>query len=181
MSDSFKDRLKTDLQTIKAEGGTRSTRIREIIQTAAAESLTELKEGFGEIRSTASQATSNIAQTLSDTEPTDSSEAPSFTTAFNSIRTQFVNQARTQFLNLDAKLANRWGDRYEAVKQRFGLFRVWYANSKANAESVGMTPVQQKQAAIELKVADQGAFVARKEQQIRQQVKELLSAAISKR
>lgn len=181
MSNSFKDRLKTDLQTIKAEGGTRSTRIREILQTAATQSLTELKEGFGEIRTTASQSASNIAQTLSDTEPTKSSEAPSFTTAFNSIRTQLVDQARIQFLNLDAKFAARWGDRYETLKQRFGLFQAWYAQSKANAESIGMTPVEQKQAAIELQVANQGAFVARKEQQIRQQVKALLSATIAKR
>ena len=174
MTDSLKDRLKTDLQNIKAEGGTRTTRIREIIQAAATQSMTELKEGIGEIRSTASQSVSSITQTLNDPE-TEGSEAPS--TAFNSTRTRLMSQLRGQLFNLDAKLAAR----YETVKHRLGLFQVWYDNSKANAEIVGITPVQQKQTEIELKIANQGAFVARKEQQIRQQVKELLSTTISKR
>ncbi|MER3436019.1 MAG: hypothetical protein C4288_22275 [Leptolyngbya sp. ERB_1_1] len=178
MTDSLKDRLKTDLQNIKAEGGTRTTRIREIIQAAATQSMTELKEGIGEIRSTASQSVSSITQTLNDPE-TEGSEAPS--TAFNSTRTRLMSQLRGQLFNLDAKLAARYGDRYETVKHRLGLFQVWYDNSKANAEIVGITPVQQKQTEIELKIANQGAFVARKEQQIRQQVKELLSTTISKR
>lgn len=176
MSDSLKDRLKTDLQTIKSKGSTRSTKIREILRTAATQSITELKEGFGEIRSTASQSISTVTQTLNDSETT---EAPS--TVFNTFRTRFLNQLRSQLVSLDTKLATRYGDRYEAVKQRLGLFRNWYNDSKAKAEAIGVDPVQQKQAAIELKVAEQGAFVARKEQQIRQQVKELLSTAISKR
>ena len=165
----------------------------EIIQSAAAQSMTELKEGVGEIRSTASQSVSNIAQTIAQTsseaETTESSEASSFSTVFHSIQNWFVNQTKSRLLNLDAKLTSRWGDasstqardRYETVKQRLGLFRIWYNNSKANAEAVGMTPVQQKQAEIELKIADQGAFVARKEQQIRQQAKQFLSAALSQR
>jgi len=179
MTDSLKDRLKTDLQNIKAEGGTRTTRIRETIQSAAAQSMTELKEGMGEIRSTASQSVSNLSQTLNGSEPTEGSEAPS--TVFSSIRTRLMSQLRDQLFNLDGKLAARYGDRYETVKRRLGLFQVWYDNSKANAEIVGITPVQQKQAEIELKIADQGAFVARKEQQLRQQMKELLRTTISKR
>lgn len=179
MSDSLKERLKTDLQTIKAEGGTRSTRIREIIQTAATQSMSELKEGIGEIRSTASQSISTVAQTLNNTETTESSTAPS--TIFNAIRIRLINQMRSQLVDLDAKLATRYGDRYQTVKQRLGLFRNWYKNSKANAEAIGIAPVQQKQAEIELKVGEQGAFVARKEEQIRQQVKELLSTTITKR
>lgn len=177
MSDSLKERLKTDLQSIKTEGGTRSTKIREIIQSAAAQSMSELKEGIGEIRSTASQSFSTVAQTLSDTETTETT-APSI---FDTIRIGLINQVRGQLVNLDAKLATRYGDRYAIAKQRFGLFRSWYNNSKANAAAIGVDPVQQKQAQIELKVGEQGAFVARKEQQIRQQVKELLSATITKR
>ncbi|GAP98614.1 hypothetical protein NIES2104_51690 [Leptolyngbya sp. NIES-2104] len=176
----MKDRLKTDFQTIKTEGGTRTSRIREIIQTAAAQTLTELKEGATEIRSTASQSVSSVAQTLNDSE---SSEAPK--SVFNSLRTRLM----VQLLNLDTKLSIQYGDafgtrvrdRYSTIKQRFGLFQTWYNNTKANAETVGSTPIEQKQAEIALKAAEQGTIVARKEQQIRQQVKELISAAVSKR
>lgn len=173
MSNSFKDRLKTDLQTIKAEGGTRTTRIREIIHSAATQTLTELKEGANEIKSTASQSVSSVAQTLNESEATAS--------RFHSLRDRLTIQLQ----DLDAKLVDRYGDRYTALKtslkQRFGLFQTWYDNTKANAETAGITPVEQKQAEIELKVADQGTIVARKEQQIRQQVKQLLNTAISKR
>lgn len=172
MSEPLKDRLKTDLETIKTEGGTRTTRIREIIQNAAAQTLSELKEGATEIRSTASQSVSSISQTLNTSE---SSETP--TSLFSSLRTRLM----VQLLKLDTTLSSRYGDRYSTIKQRFGLFQTWYNNTKANAEVVGTTPVEQKQAEIALKVADQGTIVARKEQQIRQQVKELLNAAISKR
>lgn len=166
MSNPMKDRLKTDLQAIKTEGGTRTSRIREIIQTAAVQTLTELKEGATEIRSTASQSVSSISQTLNDSE---SSEGSLFTRLI------------AQVLKFDATLTSRYGDRYSAIKQRFGLFQTWYTNTKANAETVGSTPIEQKQAEIALKATEQGTLVARKEQQIRQQVKELISAAVSKR
>lgn len=170
MSNPMKDRLKTDFQTVKTEGGTRTSRIREIIQNAAAQTLTELKEGATEIRSTASQSVSSISQTLNDSE---SSEA----SWFDSLRTRLT----TQFLKLDTILNGQYGDRYSSIKQRFGSFQTWYKNTKANAEIVGNTPIEQKQAEIALKAAEQGTLVARKEQQIRQQVKELISAAVSKR
>lgn len=172
MSNPLKDRLKTDLQTIKTEGGTRSTRIREIIQNAAAQTLTELKQGATEIRSTASQSVSTVAQTLNDSE---SAEAPR--SMLNTLWTRLT----VQILNFDTKLSIQHGDRYSAIKQRFGSFQTWYNNNKANAATVGITPIEQKQAEIALKVADQGTIVARKEQQIRQQVKELILATISKR
>jgi hypothetical protein len=181
MSDSLKDRLKTDLQTIKAEGGTRTSRIREIIQTAATQSMTELKEGIGEIRTTATQSISTVAQTLNDAETSESSESPSFSTVLKGIGTRLVNQLRSQLVNLDATLATQYGNRYETVKQRLGLFQAWYDQTKAKAEASGVDPVQQKQAEIELKIANQGTLVARKEQQIRQQVKEYLNTVVSKR
>jgi hypothetical protein len=181
MSDSLKDRLKTDLQTIKAEGGTRTSRIREIIQSAATQSMTELKEGIGEIRTTASQSISTVAQTLNDAETSESSESPSFSTVLKGIGTRLVNQLRSQLVNLDVKLTTQYGNRYETVKQRLGLFQAWYDQTKEKAEASGTDPVQQKQAEIELKIANQGTLVARKEQQIRQQVKEYLNTVVSKR
>jgi hypothetical protein len=169
MSNPLKDSLKTDLESIKTEGGTRTTRIRDIIQNAAAQTLSELREGATEIRSTATQSVSSISQTLNNSESSDST--------FSTLRTRLM----AQLLKLDTTLSGRYGDRYSTVKQRFGLFQTWYNNTKTNAEVVGVTPVEQKQAEIALKVADQGTIVAQKERQIRQHLKELLNAAISNR
>lgn len=162
------DRLEADLPEIETQSGTRSARIRKIVQTAAAEVITELKAGIGEISATANQSSSTATPTPSPL------ETPS--TVLD--RNWMSNQVKGLLVNLDAKLANRWGHRYATVKQRLEQFRIWYDNSKANAAANGVNPVQQKQAEIELKIADQGVFVARKEQQIRQQVKQFFSAAI---
>lgn len=173
MSDSLKDRLKTDLQSIKAKGATRTTRIRDIIQTAATQSIAELKEGFGEVRSTANQTFSTAAESFNATQST---TEPSPSTV-DGIRIRVVQQVRERLVNLDAKLTTQYGDRYAPLKQRLEQFRAWYATTKAKAEANGVDPVQQKQSAIASKVAEQGAVVARTEQQIKQR----LIAAIVKR
>jgi hypothetical protein len=183
MADSLKDRLRLDLQSIKTEGSTRTVRIRQIVQTAAADAIVELKASVGEIRRIAGHSAHGVAQTLS------SDETPTTASVVKGIRSRLADRIKSQLVRLDAMLTTRYGvafgtrlrDCYSLFKQRLGLFRVWYENSRANAEAIGIDPLQQKQTEIELKIADQGTAVARKEQQIRQQVKELLDTAISKR
>lgn len=180
MTDSFKDRLKTDLQNAKAAGGTRTARIRDIFQSAVSQSWVELKEGTGEIRSIAGQSFVAIAQDLNAAEPSESSETPSVSTVLRTFKTRFVNQVKSQLVNLDAKLTVRYGDRYQAFKQRLQNFGHWYNNVRANAEAAGTDPLRQKQIEVETKIGEAGISVARKEQQIRQQLKERVSAAVTK-
>ncbi|MBD1845806.1 hypothetical protein H6F89_20830 [Cyanobacteria bacterium FACHB-63] len=170
------DRL--DSQEIKAEGETRTARIFRIIQSATAAVMTELKAGTDQ-SPTLSQTTSTASQSA----PSETANAPFWTTG---TQTQIAKQIKSLLLNLDAKLTDRYGDAYQArlrnqyanAQQRLGQFRTWYTKSRANAATIQVAPLQQKQAEIELKVADQGTLVARKEQQIRQQIKQRLSAAI---
>ncbi len=176
MPDSLKDRLSSDLQKAKTEGGTRATRIREIIQSAASQSLAELKEGSGELRILAGQSLSEVAQTLNPQFDPAEPEQPLFANFVNAIKNQF----RNRIVNLDTELTVRYGDRYELLKQRFGNTRFWYKNAKANAEVTGVAPLQQKQIELETKVGEAGTSVAQKEQQIRQQVKEVLQSVVSK-
>lgn len=170
------DRL--DSQEIKAGSETRTARIFKIIQSATAAVMTELKASTDE-SSTLSQTTSTASQSA----PSETAKAPFWTTG---TQTQIAKQSKSLLLNLDAKLTDRYGDAYQSrlrnqyatAQQRLGQFRVWYTKSRANAATIQVAPLQQKQAEIELKVADQGTLVARKEQQIRQQIKQRLSAAI---
>ncbi|WP_348242741.1 hypothetical protein [Leptolyngbya sp. DQ-M1] len=170
------DRLNS--QEIKAESETRTARIFRIIQSATVAVLTELKAGTDE-SSTHSQTTSTAGQNAAS----EKAKAPFRTTA---TQTQIAKQIKSLLLKLDAKLTDRYGDAYHArlrnqyatIQQRLEQFRIWYAKSRANAATIQTAPLQQKQAEIELKVADQGTLVARKEQQIRQQIKQRLSAAI---
>lgn len=56
MAIDVKERIAEDLQKAKQEGGLRSDRIREIVKTAVAQAVGELKEGSGEIRTIAKDA-----------------------------------------------------------------------------------------------------------------------------
>jgi hypothetical protein len=157
MTDSLKDRLSSDLQKAKTEGGTRATRIREILKGAATQSLVEVKDGAAELRSIALQSVDTLK---SDT--------------------SWFSAIATRCKTLDAKLTARYGDRYELIKQRLIHTRLWYKNAKANAEATGIVPLQQKQVELETKAGDTGTFVAQKEQQIKQQVQETWQSVISR-
>jgi hypothetical protein len=95
--------------------------------------------------------------------------------------TEAKTGAKTRVTNLDAKLAERYGDRYVAAKQRLENFKLWYSNTLVQAETIGPGLLQQKQAKFEGEVvANAGVSVAKKEQQIKQQVKQFLQTAVTK-
>ncbi|UBF24619.1 hypothetical protein K9N68_23495 [Kovacikia minuta CCNUW1] len=90
-------------------------------------------------------------------------------------------EVRNRVLSVDAKLAERYGDRYATTKQRLENFKLWYGDTLTQAETVGPGLLQQKQTKFETEVvANAGASVAKKEQQIKQQVKQFLQTSISK-
>jgi len=60
MAIDVKERIATDLQKAKQEGSLRSDRIREIVKSAVAQSLGEIKAGSGEIRTIARDAISAV-------------------------------------------------------------------------------------------------------------------------
>jgi hypothetical protein len=139
MTDSLKDRLSSDLQRAKTEGGTRATRIREILQGAATQSLAELKDGTAELRSIALQSVETLKA--------------------DSTRQSLLGTIAAKFKILDNKLTERYGDRYELLKQRLINTRLWYKNARANAEATGIAPVQAKQMELETKVGASGIEV----------------------
>jgi hypothetical protein len=199
MSDSIKDRITTDLQKAKDEGGTRAERIREIIQGAASQTMAEVKEGSGTIGTIARDALSTVVRSTvqstsvkdagekrSDTEEEADQTAPplhfktSIEVLFKVIKDRLFAQIENRVVHLDNTLMERYADRYASLKQRLGNIAVWYSNARANAETPVSDVIQQKQAEIEIKVGEAGTSVARKELQIRQQLKDLLHTAAAR-
>lgn len=66
MSTGFKDHITADLQKVKQVGGTKVEKIRKIFQDALSQTVTELKEGTGEIRSIAQTSKSTLLDTLKE-------------------------------------------------------------------------------------------------------------------
>ncbi len=94
------------------------------------------------------------------------------------LQEQYLN-LRSQLLSLDQKLANRYGDRYNEVKQQWVKTKTWYSQKKAEAEASGTIPLQEKQAEIETNLGDFGSVVARKEKEVKQHLQELWDNKVS--
>jgi hypothetical protein len=80
---------------------------------------------------------------------------------------------KTRMKSLDRHLESRYGDRYGEVKEKWEDAKVWYEQKKTEAEITGTIPLHQKQAEIETNIDDFGSVVARKEQEVKQQLKKL--------
>lgn len=184
MSDPIKDQLSTNLQKAKTEGGTRATRIRDIVWNASSQAFAEVKEGAGTLSTIAQNTFDTVTVSLSDgSQRAEEGRAtsPDLMTSvvmlFTVIKDRLVTQLREPLGNADKTLTERYGDRYEAGKQRFGQAVTWY---KGALETASSHEFQQKQAEAEFKIGKAGALVARKEQQIRQQLKAFLQSAVAK-
>jgi hypothetical protein len=69
-----------------------------------------------------------------------------------SLKQQYLS-LKFQLANLDAKLAERYGNRYSEVKQQLENVKTLYDKAKAEAEASGVTPIQSKQTEIERKLS----------------------------
>ncbi|PZO38857.1 MAG: histidine kinase [Pseudanabaena frigida] len=86
---------------------------------------------------------------------------------------------KAKLASLDVKLALRYGDRYNQVKQQWDNAKTWYDQKKTEAETSGTIPLQQKQLEIEQNLGDLGSVVARKEKEIKQNLQERWEDKIS--
>ena len=84
---------------------------------------------------------------------------------------------KAQIAELDRRLALRYGDKYYQVKQQLDKqldsSKTWYQKTKAEAQSSGTIPLEQKQAETDRQVAKAGTSAAQKEAVIKQQLKDL--------
>lgn len=162
MTNFLKDRLTADIEKAKSTGKPRVDRVLEAFRNAASQAMVEAKEGSGEVRDIAKDTFSAISEDINATRTgnTEASEADSPT------------YLKTLLLKV-----------VETVKQGFNKAANWYSTTKAQAEATDSTaPLgwERKKAEVENKVGEAGTALAKKEQQARQQLKEILQAAAAK-
>jgi F0F1-type ATP synthase membrane subunit b/b' len=90
----------------------------------------------------------------------------------SALKQQYLN-LKFQLDNLDAKLAERYGDRYHEVKQQLEHVKTLYDRAKTEAEASGTTLVQSKQVEVEHKLSKFAATVAIAEREVKQYLQEL--------
>jgi hypothetical protein len=193
MTNDIKTQLQTDFQNAKVQGSTRVARIRDILRSAASQTIDEVKQGSGEIREIATGRFSTVIDTLDDGETNPSSEThstdqrplkPLLARLFAAVKTRLVTQFKYQTVKLDDDLGERYGDRYQAGKQRLdqvtGQMAERYHQAIAEAKAQGSTPFAQTQAGIRDQAGAFGTAAARTEQQIKQRLKSLWQTTTGK-
>ena len=88
------------------------------------------------------------------------------------LQEQYI-KLKSQLALLDKKLADRYGDRYQEIKQQWEKAKTWYGEKKIEAKASEVIPLQQKQAEFENNLGELGTLAARKEEQIKQGLKEI--------
>jgi uncharacterized damage-inducible protein DinB len=81
-------------------------------------------------------------------------------------------QLKAQLAVVQANLAARYGERYEDVQKHLDDAKSWYDRTQPQAEVVA-DQVKQKRTEFENKLGEAGAALARKEQRVKQLLKEL--------
>lgn len=89
-------------------------------------------------------------------------------------------QLKQQLAELDARLMERYGDRYEEVKHQLDNAQVWYTNAKAEGKVNDVQMAELKQVQLQEKAANFGATVAQKEAQLKEQVRHILNNVLNR-
>lgn len=196
----------TGLERAKLEGKTRADRIQSILRDAFVQTMAEVKAGSREFRSIAKESLTTDSRsdagaiTLDATQATtnDRAQSPTFTLKAlflavlkaiqrrlaphlesEEMRAKYADLKR-RAVDLDAKLMARYGDRYWSVKRRLQDTKAWYDMTLAEVEATGTIPLERKQSDLETRVGNMGATVARKEQQLKRQLKTFLHTTAEK-
>lgn len=193
MTNDIKTQLQTDFQNARVQGSTRAARIRDILRAAASQTIDEVKQGSGEIRNIATDSFSTVVDTLGQgttdaSNETNSTTPRSFKTLFSmlftAVKTRIVTQFKHQAVKLDDDLGERYGDRYQAGKQRLdrvaGQMAQRYHQAISDAKAQGTTPFAQAQIGMQNQAGTFGTAAARTEQKIKQRLKSLLQTPTTK-
>lgn len=260
MIHSVKEQITADFEKAKSAGGVRVGRIRQILQDALTQTVTELKQGTGEMGSIAKETTVTLRENFKDgqkpaqqnevvpmqveiqdetdvtvvaveltverpaeplyselagselvdtinaecfetvppqvvepvSEPAEPTTTESFVDSLKALLEQRMHsfkdgetyamlqeqltKLKTLMATVDVKLANRYGNRYEGLKQEFSQdmakAKIWYENMKASDNARGISLVEHKQAELVSKTGETGVTIAQKEEKIKQLLKE---------
>lgn len=114
---AMKDRVANDFQTMKAEGGQRTARIREILRPAVAETVAEVKAGSTTIWSIAKALTLAVVALFQDT-----------------VLPEQSAKLNKKVATVDGHLTEKYGDRYQSLKQQFTHLKTQYNDRTKKAD-----------------------------------------------
>jgi len=106
---AMKDRVANDFQTMKAEGGQRAAKIKEILRPAVAETVAEVKAGSTTIWSIAKALTLAVVALFQDT-----------------VLPEQSAKLNKKVATVDGHLTEKYGDRYQSIKQRLTQLKTQY-------------------------------------------------------
>lgn len=184
-----------------AQESLQTKRIQEIVQEALTQTFAEVKQSAGEFRTITKETMTKVAATMqaedqstqdsadqNSSDPSSSSTVKSILAAvFNALKLEFSTFAQRQSVELkqqtsnwDAKLEQKYGDRYTTRKQQFHNAAAWYNKATNQAQTIQPSPFERKQAEIGATWGESGTRFAQKEQQIKQQIKQRLQTLTAK-
>ncbi|WP_448602162.1 hypothetical protein [Thermoleptolyngbya sp.] len=91
---------------------------------------------------------------------------------------QRYDHLKQQLAELDVRLQERYGDRYDEVKRQLETAQAWYASAQAEGKTLGNEAKHFKQVEIEEKAASLGKTIAQKEAEIKAQLREIVNSAL---
>jgi hypothetical protein len=107
---TLQDRVASDFQSMKTEGGQRATKIKEILRPAVSETVAEVKAGSTTLWSIAKSLALTVVAVFRDT------ILPEQSAKLN-------DRLNERFATVDGHLNGKYGDRYQTVKQRLVQFK----------------------------------------------------------
>ncbi len=149
-----------------------------------AKSQEELKKLQAQIEAEEIELQSQIDTVLSDIEETDKDTKSTTKAAVESAIKSIKNseevallqkryaQLQTQLAIIKANLSARYGERYEEVKIHLDDAKTWYEQAHPKADELA-DKVNHKRIEFEHKLGEAGAALAKKEQRVRQLLREL--------
>lgn len=190
-----KDAVSTVIDNLKERGGEIKEEITASIEGAIegistsrrqsiAKNQAEVKQLQAQIDAEEYELQDQIDKALKDIEETGKDTPPGIKTsiesAINSLKdSEEVSlmqkrfaQLKAQLAVVQANLAARYGERYEDVQKHLDDAKNWYDRTQPQAEVVA-DQVKQKRTEFENKLGEAGAALARKEQRVKQLLKEL--------
>lgn len=190
-----KDAVSTVIDNLKERGGEIKDEIAASVEgvikgisssrrQSIAKTQDEVKQLQAQLEAEETALQTEIDNALTDMEEAGKDTSPSIQTSLESainalkdseevalMRKRYA-QLQTQLAVLRANLAARYGEQDEEVKKYLDDAKTWYDRTHIQAEATAET-VKQKRTEFETKLGEAGAALARREQRVRQLLKEL--------
>lgn len=186
-----------DLKRIKETGSTRLSRIRDILKLALSETLTEVQHGTGEVREILKESVSTnvepsqalsdsvvVETTATETNPVETPTSPSLASLFltwlkdkqySSLSERFQD-LKVRMDTLDRQLTERYGDRYQLVKDQANNANIWYKETRAKVDAGEEAPGDTFQRRLDDKAQTVGTAIAQREAAIKERLQTMWQA-----